>query len=194
MTGNVFAGLACESSSWSQVVAQSLGSSTSKGANSATALVPLREQAQPNARFSKFQTFFTFIFNSGTFGTLWGFASGFSQKRAAARNEVNSEGFFLQLDRLGESARGGKRMRWWLQVRLDKRPWGEQNNSSEKYHSRKRWYMERNRCGRRYRSQATHYFFSSECLNLSQTKLDHNDGLKPSSDHLGRALELLSSC
>ena len=68
MTGNVFAGLASESSSWSQVVAeinnqtikqvvaQSLGSSTSKGANSATALVPLREQAQPNARFSKFKS------------------------------------------------------------------------------------------------------------------------------------------
>ena len=73
------------------------------------------------------QTFFTFTFNTGTFGTLWGFASEFSQKRAAGGKEVNSEGFFLQLDRLGESARGGKRMRWWLQVRLVKRPWGEQN-------------------------------------------------------------------
>ena len=38
------------------MVAQSLGSSTSKGANSATVLVPLREQAQPNARFSKFKS------------------------------------------------------------------------------------------------------------------------------------------
>ena len=56
MTGNVFGGLACESSSWSRVVAQSLGSSTSKGANSATVLVPLREQAQPNARFSKLKS------------------------------------------------------------------------------------------------------------------------------------------
>ena len=137
------------------------------------------------------QTFFALTFNTGTFGTLWGFASEFSQKRAAGGKEVNSEGFFLQLDRLGESARGGKRMRWWLQVRLVKRPWGEQNIFSEKYHYRKRWYMENNRCGRRYRSPL---FFSSECLNLSQTELNHNDGLIPSSDHLGRALELLSSC
>ena len=38
------------------MVARSLGSSTSKGANSATVLVPLREQAQPNARFSKFKS------------------------------------------------------------------------------------------------------------------------------------------
>ena len=38
------------------MVAPSLGSSTSKGANSATVLVPLREQAQPNARFSKFKS------------------------------------------------------------------------------------------------------------------------------------------